>query len=340
MPTTIRYSISDLATYFESTTYDRIMVLCDENTRKHCVPLLTNLIPHFQIIEIASGETHKNWETCMQIWEALVANHFTRNSLLINVGGGVITDMGGFAASVYKRGIKCIQIPTSLLAMVDASIGAKTGIDFQDIKNTLGTFYEAELTIIDPIFLQTLDQRHLISGYAEMLKHGLIADKNYFHQLLEYSFENTMDWPSLIQQSLHIKSTIVAQDPTEKGLRKTLNFGHTIGHAIESYYLQKDYALLHGEAILYGMIAALFLGAKKFNYTSTYISALENITKKHLGTAKIKIDITQVMKYIQQDKKNKGDQFLLVLLDAENQILYDIPCSQNEIIEALNYLHD
>ena len=340
MPTTIRYSISDLATYFESTTYDRIMVLCDENTRKHCVPLLTNLIPHFQIIEIASGETHKNWETCMQIWEALVSNHFTRNSLLINVGGGVITDMGGFAASVYKRGIKCIQIPTSLLAMVDASIGAKTGIDFQNIKNTLGTFYEAELTIIDPIFLQTLDKRQIISGFAEMLKHGLIADKAYFHQLLDYSFENTIDWPLLIQQSLHIKSSIVAQDPTEKGLRKTLNFGHTIGHAIESYYLEKENALLHGEAILYGMIAALFLSSKKFNYTSAFISALENFTEKHLSTAKIKIDITQVMKYIQQDKKNKGDQFLFVLLDAENQILYDIPCSQNEIIEALNYLHD
>jgi 3-dehydroquinate synthase len=269
-----------------------------------------------------------------------IEQEISRNSLLINLGGGVITDMGSFAASIYKRGITCINIPTSLLAMVDASVGAKTGIDYQDYKNIIGTFYESKQCIIDPIFLCTLEKRQLISGYMEMLKHGLIVNLDYFHTLIHLDLSRDIDWTPLIKKSIEIKSSIVEQDPTEKGLRKVLNFGHSIGHALESYYMNEQEALLHGEAVLYGMIAALYISNMKYNYQSSHLYLLEQIAGKYLGKSKLIFDTNQVLEFLKQDKKNKNQQLLFVLIDDKNQVQYDCACTLDEVKNALNYLHD
>ncbi|MEI6312610.1 MAG: 3-dehydroquinate synthase family protein [Bacteroidota bacterium] len=336
----ISYSINDLNVFFEHNTFDKVAVLCDDDTTKHCLPIIANLIPTAQLINVNSGESNKNWKNCMKIWDIFIEQEISRNSLLINLGGGMITDMGAFAASVYKRGITCINIPTSLLAMVDASIGAKTGIDYQNYKNIIGTYFESKLCIIDPIFLSTLEKRHLISGYMEMLKHGLIADLDYFHTLLDINIDTETSLTSLIKKSIEIKSSIVEQDPTEKGLRKVLNFGHSIGHALESYYMNEQEALLHGEAVLYGMIAALYISNMKYNYQSPHLNLLEQIAGKYLGKSTLTFDTNQVLEFLKQDKKNKNQQLLFVLIDDKNQVQYDCACTLDEVKNALNYLHD
>ena len=205
------------------------------------------------LIEIPSGEEHKNLEKCQLIWNALSSHHFDRNSLLINLGGGVVGDMGGFAASTYKRGIDFIQIPTSLLAMVDASVGGKLGIDFAYLKNQIGVFNNPKAVLINPVFLNSLPNNQLLSGFAEVVKHALIEDKCYWKEITTTPLEK-MNWESIILQSIVIKNNIVTQDPLEKGERKKLNFGHTFGHAIESFYLKLGKPILHGEAISLGMI--------------------------------------------------------------------------------------
>ena len=215
--------------------YSKVAILVDENTKRDCLPKL----PQFEnpiIIEIKSGEENKNINTCNFIWEQLTAQHFDRNSLLINLGGGVIGDMGGFAASTYKRGIDFIQIPTTLLAMVDASVGGKLGVDFNGLKNQIGLFNNPESVLIFPEFLETLPENQLKSGFAEVVKHALISDKNLWEELTSTTFDK-LNWEAIILTSIQIKNNIILSDPFEKGNRKKLNFGHTFGHAVESYYL-------------------------------------------------------------------------------------------------------
>ena len=216
--------------------YSKIGILVDENTKEFCLPLLSE-IKKSVIIEIKSGEENKNIDSCNLIWEALTKNCFDRNSLLINLGGGVIGDMGGFCASTYKRGIEFIQIPTSLLAMVDASVGGKLGVDFNGLKNQVGLFSNPKSVIINPKFLETLPEDELRSGFAEVVKHALIVDKNLWNHLKNNPFQD-LYWEEIIESSVQIKNKIVMSDPKEKGERKKLNFGHTFGHAIESYYLE------------------------------------------------------------------------------------------------------
>ena len=230
--------------------YSRIFLLVDENTRAHCLPIFEKKYKHRidAILEIPSGEENKNINTCQKVWQALSNNNGDRKSLLINLGGGVLTDLGGFVASTFKRGIDFINIPTTLLSMVDASIGGKTGIDLGPLKNQIGVINQPQMVLIFPEFLKTVEERQIKSGYAEMLKHGLIKDLEYWSQLKE-----TPDYtvPHFIQKSIALKNEVVMQDPTEQGLRKILNFGHTLGHAIESYFLEdpSKKTLLHGEAI-------------------------------------------------------------------------------------------
>tara|TARA_B100000902_G_C27281351_1_gene901980 strand:+ start:291 stop:1280 length:990 start_codon:yes stop_codon:yes gene_type:complete len=239
-------------TKLDTSSYSKVAVLVDENTKKYCLNLLPR-INHSIIIEIDSGEKNKNISTCNLIWEQLTKNNFDRNSLLINLGGGVIGDMGGFAASTYKRGIDFIQIPTTLLAMVDASIGGKLGVDFNGLKNQVGLFSDPRSVIINPIFLQTLAEEELKSGFSEVVKYALITDKRLWKKITNTPFNN-LEWKEVIYTSLEIKNKIVTSDPKEDGERKKLNFGHTFGHAIESYYLEKGTPILHGEAIFMGII--------------------------------------------------------------------------------------
>ena len=240
-------------------SYSKIAILLDENIKRDCLDKLPK-IENSLIIEIPSGEENKNISTCIVIWEKLTQNQFDRNSLLINLGGGVIGDIGGFCASTYKRGIDFIQIPTTLLAMVDASVGGKVGLDFKDLKNQIGVFNNPKSVMINPEFLQTLPENELKSGFAEVVKHALIADKDLWNKITSVPFENLV-LEEIIATSVEIKNNIVLSDPLEKDERKKLNFGHTYGHAIESYYLEKGTPILHGEAVFIGMILEVELSS-------------------------------------------------------------------------------
>ena len=233
-------------------TYSKVAILVDENTKRDCLYKLPK-IENPLIIEIKSGEEYKNISTCNFIWEQLTINNFDRNSLLINLGGGVIGDMGGFCAVTYKRGLEFIHIPTTLLAMVDASVGGKLGIDFKGFKNQIGLFHNPKAVLISTEFLDTLDESELKSGFAEVIKHALILDNPLWLKLKNTTFTD-LDWEDIINHSVQIKNKIILEDPFEKGERKKLNFGHTFGHAIESYYLEKGTPISHGEAIFMGMI--------------------------------------------------------------------------------------
>src|SRR5690606_17356227 len=240
-----------LREFLNKNTYSKIFILTDRNTSEHCLPVVTSLMPEltaYDLIEIDPGEENKNIDFCIGIWKMMLDFGADRKSLLINLGGGVVTDMGGFAASTFKRGLDFVQIPTTLLSQVDASVGGKTGIDMDGVKNIIGTFTQPKAVFINTTFLTTLADKQVVSGFAEMVKHGLIYDKNYFEELKSIDLRQIDD--SFIVRSVEIKNDVVTGDPTEKGLRKILNFGHTIGHAIESYSLAHDsFPLLHGEAI-------------------------------------------------------------------------------------------
>ena len=285
-------------------------------------------------IVIKAGEQHKNLQTVQQIWEILMLHHADRNTLLINLGGGVITDLGGFAASTYKRGIKFINIPTTLLAMVDAAIGGKTGVDFGGGKNQIGTFAEAEEVIADPVFLGTLPKRELLSGLAEMLKYGYIADS----ELLNIDLEH---YQQFIKRAGDIKREIVAKDPKEKGLRKILNFGHTLGHAIESYCWTTDAPLLHGETVALGMGAALWLSVKQCGLDEKVLRDYEKRLPLLLEEAKMKLtraDVEPILSYLAHDKKNKGEKPQFVLLEAVGRPVMDVEVSPENVKQALDYI--
>ncbi|MBN8680116.1 MAG: 3-dehydroquinate synthase [Chitinophagales bacterium] len=246
-----------LGPWLKGQSYSQVLVLTDTHTHVHCLPRLQNLLPYpFHTIQITAGEQHKNLETCTLIWQQMLLHKLDRKSLLINLGGGVIGDMGGFCAATWKRGIDFIQVPTTLLSMTDAAIGGKTGIDFQGIKNTIGVFQAPAAVFADPAFLHTLSDRELKSGLAEVLKHGFIGDPKLLDSFanLHPAALRTLPWNQLLTQSIAVKVRVVTEDPKEKGLRMLLNYGHSIGHAIESYFLGTDSPLTHGEAIAIGMI--------------------------------------------------------------------------------------
>ncbi len=296
---------------YDFNSYNQLAILVDENTKRDCLPIFLKASNIDAIlIEIPSGESHKNLESCQLIWNVLSSHHFDRNSLLINLGGGVIGDIGGFAASTYKRGIDFIQIPTSLLAMVDASVGGKLGIDFAYLKNQIGLFNNPKAVLINPVFLISLPKNQLLSGFAEVVKHALIADKCYWKEIKTTPLEK-MNWESIILQSLVIKNNIVRQDPLEKDERKKLNFGHTFGHAIESLYLKLEKPILHGEAISLGMI--LECNLSKINKEEK-----DEITSFILNTFSIpkKPPISSLLEWMKSDKKNRKEKINFTLLSG------------------------
>ncbi|MFY0607437.1 MAG: 3-dehydroquinate synthase [Cyclobacteriaceae bacterium] len=313
---------------------DRVAYLVDENTRVDCLPLLGDLGDGL-VIEIASGEINKNLDTCQSIWTELTNAGFSRKSLLVNVGGGVIGDMGGFCASTYKRGIRFVNFPTTLLAAVDANIGGKLGIDFNGFKNHIGIFNDPDAVIICDRFLKTLPERELKSGFAEVIKHGLIFDRAYLEEIKSVPFPEH-DWHAVIRRSAEIKGAVVAEDPKEKGLRKILNYGHTLGHGIETWYLNAGKSLLHGEAIAVGMILEAYL-ANKIEQLS--LEELEVITGFLIETyGKIELPpLDEVLSLVVHDKKNTGSKINYSLLTAIGKCSYDDQVDPDWISKSFSY---
>lgn len=324
-----------LRQFFKENSYTKVAVLVDENTQEHCYPMIQGLLAEHMVIQITSGEINKNLETCQIIWEALTNEGFDRKSLLINLGGGVIGDMGGFCAVTFKRGIDFINIPTTLLAAVDANVGGKLGIDFQGFKNHIGFFKDPNAVLIDPVFLQTLSQKELRSGFAEVIKHGLITDKDYFEQVAKTGLEQN-NWLAVIAHSVEIKNEVVKQDPREAGLRKILNFGHTIGHAIESYYLDTKNHLLHGEAIAIGMICEAYVSKKLLSLEETDLREIcDTILSIYPDLRIEKKDFTSIIKLMYQDKKNVGNFLNHSLLYEIGRAGYDVAVDEKDVMDAL-----
>ena len=316
--------------------YSAVFVLVDENTEKHCLPLIKPGLRTFQTITINSGEKNKNLQSCEQIWDSLTEKEADRKALLINLGGGVTSDMGGFAASCYKRGIDFINVPTTLLAMSDASVGGKTGIDFQGFKNQIGLFSEAKEVLICNEFLKTLDDRQLRSGLAEVVKHYLIADGLSF---LDFS-RNIGPSPDLesIKKAVAIKSEIVAEDPHEKNVRKKLNFGHTVGHALESYSLTTDAPLLHGEAVAYGMSIETYIAAFKSLIDEEKAGFICHTLRSAFNLNPLPENITsEILALVIQDKKNENGQIKMALINDIGSCQIDVEVSTEEIREAIGY---
>ncbi|HAJ99380.1 MAG TPA: 3-dehydroquinate synthase [Bacteroidales bacterium] len=317
---------------------EKIFVLVDENTHEHCLPSFTEKLPEdypIHVIEMPAGEKHKSLETCQLIWEQLTNEFADRRSVLINLGGGVVCDVGGFAAAVYKRGIRFIHIPTTLMAMADASIGGKTGIDLHALKNIVGTFQQPIGVFVYPAFLQTLPERELFNGFAEMLKHGIIFDSAYFYHLAKTG-PNTLTIDD-IRISVEIKSDIVQKDPKEQGLRKILNFGHTIGHALETHSLRNDaQPLLHGEAVILGMMAELLLSERKKLAIQTDIDSL----LAHLLDYVVLYDLSDacidsVISLCANDKKSINGVPGFSLMRKPGQIVPGVECSLQMIRESM-----
>ncbi len=307
-------------TFLTKNNYSSIFILSDENTNEHCVPsFLANLATKIsiEIIEIESGESLKNITTCVEVWTILTELGADRKSLLINIGGGVITDLGGFVASTFKRGIDFVNVPTSLLGMVDASIGGKNGVDLGTLKNQIGVINVPKMVLIDSNYLETLPKEQMLSGFAEMLKHGLIFDKNYWESFLDLSKIDFADFDDYIYRSIEIKNEIVKQDPTENGIRKALNFGHTLGHAVESYFLESETPLLHGEAIAIGMILEAFISKEKNLISDFEYQEIKNVIKSIYKEHKIsENDIELIQKLLIHDKKNEYGKVQFALLEG------------------------
>lgn len=320
-----------------------IFLIVDSNTNKYCIPhfmahLETEL--SIEIIEIEPGEQNKTVDTCVGVWNALSELGADRKSLIINLGGGVVTDLGGFVACTFKRGIKYINVPTSLLAMVDASVGGKTGVDLGSLKNQVGVINSGDMVLIDTSFLGTLPQNHLKSGLAEMLKHGLIKSRTYWNQLIDLSKFTIDDLDELIYDSVVIKKDIVTKDPFEINERKHLNFGHTLGHAIESYFLSKDNKteLLHGEAIAIGMILECFISTKLLDFPKDDCALVKKVMLNFFKKVDIYAsDYDAIIDLLKYDKKNEHGNVNFVLLEAIGMPHVDCLVDNQLIVEAFEY---
>lgn len=323
--------------------FSKIFILVDENTHEFCLPyFLERLETHvvIEIIEIESGEINKNIETCLGIWNTLSELNADRKSLLINIGGGVITDMGGFVACTFKRGIAYINVPTTLLSMVDASVGGKTGVDLGHLKNQIGVISNPDLVLIDTHYLNSLAQNQMRSGLAEMLKHGLITGREYWSKFEDLSALSLDDLDTLIYESVLIKKHVVEIDPFEKNLRKTLNFGHTLGHAIESYFLSNPNktTLLHGEAIAVGMILAAYISTELAGFPLKETQNIKKLFVDYYGKVTIeKAEYATIIKLLKYDKKNNHGNINFVLLEAIGKPKIDCLVDDAVIIDALNY---
>ncbi|WP_010227677.1 3-dehydroquinate synthase [Gillisia marina] len=334
---------SELSDYLKYSNPSLIFVLVDSNTHDNCLNIFLQQLETeitIEVIEMEAGEEHKNIETCSGIWETLSELGADRKSIMLNLGGGVVTDLGGFVASTFKRGIPYINIPTSLLAMVDASVGGKCGVDLGNLKNQIGVINQPEMVLIDSNYLTTLPANEMRSGLAEILKHGLIASEEYWDKATNLEALSLEDLDSLIIESIEIKSKIVKQDPTEENIRKTLNYGHTLGHAIESYFLTNPNktTLLHGEAIAAGMIMATYLSNELCGFPKNKLNTVtQKINEFFPKINLLEEDYEIVINLLKFDKKNSHGNINFVLLKNFGESELDVIVPNNKLIEAMNY---
>ena len=325
--------------------HDRFFVLTDTTTKQLCWPVVQNyaVMKDAIMITIQPTDEAKTLETLATVWTSLQKGGATRHSLMINLGGGMVTDLGGFAASTFKRGMAYINIPTTLLSQVDASVGGKTGINFGGLKNEIGVFNCANSVILSSTFLRTLDTENMLSGYAEMLKHGLLSSKENWAELLTFDI-TTPDYATLqnlVAKSVAIKEQIVKEDPTEKGIRKALNLGHTAGHAIESLALKEGRTILHGYAVAWGLLMELYLSARKCGFPAKEMHQMEAYIKEHYG--KFLYDCKHyetLYNFMSHDKKNHGGNINFTLLGGIGDIRINQTASQDEIEEMLDYYRE
>jgi len=315
----------------------RLFVLADANTARDCYPRLQPHLPAHELLAIAAGEAYKTLETCAQVWAWLTQHQADRHALLLCLGGGVVTDLGGFCAATYKRGLRCVGVPTTLLAQVDAAVGGKTGVDFQGFKNHIGVFQEPEAVFMDPAFLATLPADELRSGYAEVIKHALIADAAAFEALRGLAVASVPDWAPIIRHSVAIKAAIVAQDPLEAGPRKLLNFGHTVGHALESYLLaQPGRAVRHGEAVAAGLVCESWLAAQRGLLGAEVLAQVGAVVAASFEPLRFAdSEIAEIAAYALHDKKNQGHVIKCTLLQGIGQGIFDQAVTLAEIEASL-----
>lgn len=339
----------DLTRALTQCPYDQLFVLTDENTREYCWKVLANQkdlqkhLSNAHLLCIRPGDTHKTLEELAQVWTALGDQGATRHSLLLNLGGGMVTDLGGFAAATFKRGIRFINLPTTLLAMVDASVGGKTGINFHGLKNEIGNFAPAEYVLIDGTFLRTLDRENLLSGYAEMLKHGLISTTAHWAELLQFNFDEPdyRQLQTLAGQSVQVKEGIVAQDPFEKGIRKALNLGHTVGHAFESFCLETGRPVLHGYAVAWGLVCELYLSHLKTSFPADKLRQTLQFIREHYGS--LSFDCKQydrLYELMTHDKKNTAGTINFTLLSEIGDIQINQSATKEEIFGLLDFYRE
>ena len=335
-------NLERLSSSFDFNHYSQVVILVDENTRAYCLPQLQKVVPRPDdalILEIPAGETIKGINTCKQLWQSLLEQEVERNALFINLGGGVIGDMGGFVASTYKRGIDFVNFPTTLLSQVDATIGGKLGFNFAGVKNSIGLFANPKAVFIYPQFLKTLPSEELTSGYAEMIKHVLISRQDDWGKLRQVHPLEMDNWEELILSSLKIKANVVEEDPYEKGIRKALNFGHTIGHALESYSLKQDRELLHGHAVALGMIGEAYLSQQISGLTLDSFKEIFDYLKHLYGQYFDKdADIDKLLALMRNDKKNQDNRINFTLLSNIGQVEIDQLIDEEQIKSVLEYM--
>jgi 3-dehydroquinate synthase len=321
--------------------YDRIFMLLDENVREHCLPVFRKHLPEIDIqgiICIRSGEENKNLEQTVKIWDEMTTMNVDRDSLVINLGGGVITDIGGFAAATFKRGVAFINYPTTLLGMVDAAIGGKTGIDYGNLKNQVGLFTDPISVVIDPIFLNTLGEIQWQSGFAEVLKYGLIIDHDLWDFCCPLNFRQIEDWDRVISQAARDKIDIVKHDFLERGIRKNLNFGHTVGHAFESFFLKKGDAVTHGQSIAAGMICEAWLSSRIYEFEDDQLNQIVSMFDKNFERLDINEEnIPELFNLMRQDKKVRGGKLNFSLLRKIGKAIHNVEVDNDLVTDSILY---
>lgn len=336
---------SDVEKLIKNTRHDKLFVLTDEHTHALCLPLIQEIqaIREAEKIIIPAGDINKNIANLSHVWQQLTERGATRHSMLINLGGGMITDLGGFAAATFKRGIKCMNIPTTLLGAVDAAVGGKTGVNFEGFKNEIGAFYSSDFVVISSDFFRTLEKNDLLSGYAEMIKHALIHSHPDWEKLLAFSFDD-IDYGQLnemVFRSVGIKQRIVEKDPFEKNIRKALNLGHTIGHAFESFAIEQNTPVPHGFAVAWGLIVELYLSHRLCNFPKEKLQKTIGFIQQHYGAFPISCDDYETLYEIAtHDKKNHGKSINFTLLSDIGNVQIDQNTEKERIFEALDFYRD
>ena len=335
---------NELVSALSECEHDKLFVLTDTTTQEMCLPVLQKFycMKEAKVITIPASDSHKDIESLMMVWKGLQEGGASRHSCMINLGGGMVTALGGFAASTFKRGINFINIPTTLLAMVDASVGGKTGINFGGLKNEVGVFNDSKFVILDTEFLKTLDAKNICSGYAEMLKHGLISTEAMWEELVSFDLANPdlKQLQRMVGDSVKVKERIVEQDPHEKGIRKALNLGHTFGHAFESWALKRK-PILHGYAVAFGLIPELYLSVAKTGFPTEKMRQTVNFIKENYGTLNITCDdYDELIELMHHDKKNQNGIINFTMLGAIGDIRINQTATTEEIKEALDFFRE